>query len=71
MVFCWTQDSYSYPRNRIITGHLSHASVLGLNALLVESTATLTEHFAAETPSVICQGIVNKDVSLTPPHLPV
>lgn len=40
-----------------------HASVLGLNALLAESPATLAENFPDETLSAICQGIAHKDVS--------
>lgn len=50
-------------RNRVLTTHFTHASVLGLNALLVESPTILTENFAAETHSIICQGIAHKDVS--------
>ncbi|THC89850.1 hypothetical protein EYZ11_010690 [Aspergillus tanneri] len=48
-------------KSRVLTAHITHASVLGLNALLVESPTSLTEHFAAETHSVICQGVSNKD----------
>jgi hypothetical protein len=48
-------------RNRVLTTHFTHASVLGLNALLVESPTILTENFAAETHSIICQGIAHKD----------
>jgi hypothetical protein len=50
-------------RNRVLSGQFSHASVLGLNALLAESPDTMIEHFAEETPSIICQGIAHKDVS--------
>ncbi|KAJ5084239.1 hypothetical protein NUU61_008818 [Penicillium alfredii] len=50
-------------KNRVLAGQLSHASVLGLNALLTECPGILTENFASETPSIICQGIANKDVS--------
>lgn len=42
--------------------NFSHASILGLNALLVESPSSLTEHFAAETVNLICQGVTHKDV---------
>lgn len=48
-------------KNRILNGQLSHASVLGLNALLAEAPASLVEQFPDETVSVICQGIVDKD----------
>jgi hypothetical protein len=47
----------------VLTSNISHSSILGLNALLVESPASLTEHFAAETQNLICQGVTNKDVS--------
>ncbi|KAJ6172382.1 eIF-2-alpha kinase activator GCN1 [Penicillium chermesinum] len=48
-------------KNRILNGQFSHASVLGLNALLAEAPATLTDTFADETVSAICQGIANAD----------
>jgi hypothetical protein len=47
----------------VLTSHMTHASILGLNALLVDSPLSLTEHYAAETQSIICQGVSNKDVS--------
>lgn len=50
-------------RNRILAGHFSHASVLGLNALLAESPSSLIDNFPDETPAAICQGIANNDVS--------
>ncbi|KAJ6103211.1 hypothetical protein N7486_005638 [Penicillium sp. IBT 16267x] len=52
-------------KNRILNGQLSHSSVLGLNALLVEAPSILLEHFPTETPSTICQGIVNKDTFIS------
>ncbi|KAE8163123.1 armadillo-type protein [Aspergillus tamarii] len=48
-------------KNRVLTMHPTHASILGLNALLVDSPSSLMENFAAETISVICQGVTNKD----------
>jgi hypothetical protein len=48
-------------KNRVLTSHMTHASILGLNALLVDSPLSLTEHYAAETQSIICQGVSNKD----------
>ncbi|KAE8335069.1 hypothetical protein BDV24DRAFT_14814 [Aspergillus arachidicola] len=48
-------------KNRVLTTHPTHASILGLNALLLDSPSSLTENFAAETISVICQGVTNKD----------
>ena len=46
----------------MLTTNFTHASILGLNALLVESPSSLLENFPAETPSIICQGISNTDV---------
>lgn len=48
----------------MLTSHMTHASILGLNALLVDSPSSLTETYTAETQSIICQGVSNKDVSL-------
>ena len=53
-------------RSRILTTHFTHPSVLGLNAILAESAGLLAEHFASETPSIICQGMKQKDVSRLP-----
>ncbi|OJJ50496.1 hypothetical protein ASPZODRAFT_126377 [Penicilliopsis zonata CBS 506.65] len=52
-------------KGRVLTTHFTHASILGLNALLVESPTSLTENFAAETPSIICQGIAHKDTFIS------
>lgn len=49
-------------RSRVLTTNFSHASILGLNALLVEAPKMLLENFTTETPSVICQGVSNSDV---------
>lgn len=54
---------FSFGRNRVLSPQSTHVSVLGLNALLVESPKTLTEGFGAETHAAICQGVSNKDVS--------
>ncbi|KAJ6134355.1 eIF-2-alpha kinase activator GCN1 [Penicillium sp. IBT 18751x] len=48
-------------KSRILNGEYSHASVLGLNALLAEAPATLMEHFPTETITAICQGVADKD----------
>ncbi|CAG7948152.1 unnamed protein product, partial [Penicillium nalgiovense] len=48
-------------KNRILTGSLTHAAVLGLNALLAECPEVLTEHFSVELPTVICQGLAKQD----------
>ena len=46
----------------MLPAHMSNASVLSLNSVLLESPSVLTESYAQETPAVICQGIRNKDV---------
>ncbi|CAG8889599.1 unnamed protein product [Penicillium egyptiacum] len=56
-----TASSVPLIKNRILTGSLSHAAVLGLNALLAECPEVLTEHFSVELPTVICQGLANQD----------
>jgi hypothetical protein len=51
-------------KNRVMTTHFTQASVLALNAVLLESPQTITESaFAEELPSLICQGISNRNVS--------
>ncbi|EGC41862.1 60S ribosomal protein [Histoplasma capsulatum var. duboisii H88] len=52
-------------KSRALTPHLSHSSILNLNALLVESAAFLVEKFHSETPSVISNGISNKDTFIS------
>jgi hypothetical protein len=47
-----------------MTTHFSQASVLALNAVLLESPSTLTESaFADDLPQVIRQGMASKNVS--------
>ncbi|KAL4779325.1 armadillo-type protein [Aspergillus varians] len=48
-------------KSRVLTPNFSHASILGLNALLVESPSSLTEQHATETQNLICQGVTHKD----------
>ncbi|KAL4925909.1 putative translational activator [Aspergillus undulatus] len=48
-------------KSHVLTANFSHASILGLNALLVDSPSSLTEQYAAETQSLICQGVTHKD----------
>ncbi|KAG9242001.1 60S ribosomal protein-like protein L19 [Calycina marina] len=48
-------------KNRVVTTHFSPASVLALNAVLLESPTSLTEgFFADDLPGAICQGMGNK-----------
>ncbi|KKK21120.1 translational activator GCN1 [Aspergillus rambellii] len=48
-------------KGRVLSANFSHASILGLNALLVESPSSLTEQYATETQNLICQGVTHKD----------
>ena len=51
-------------KNRVMTTHFSQASVLALNAVLLESPSSLTKSsFADDLPGVICQGMGSKSVS--------
>ena len=52
-------------KNRVLPAHFSQASVLALNAVLLESPSSLTETaFADDLPTVICQGMSNANVSI-------
>ena len=59
-----TFDVSSLIKTRVLTTHVSNVTVLNLNSVLLESPATLTEHFASETPNIICHGIRSKNVSV-------
>ncbi|PYH95398.1 60S ribosomal protein L19 [Aspergillus ellipticus CBS 707.79] len=48
-------------KNRVLAANMSHASILGLNALLVESPSSVTETYSDETLAVITQGLTHKD----------
>ena len=58
-----TFDASSLIKTRVLTTHMSNATALNLNSVLLESPTTLTEHFASETPNIICHGIRSKNVS--------
>ncbi|WEW57900.1 translational activator of GCN4 [Emydomyces testavorans] len=49
-------------KNRVLTTHFTHLSVLALNSILVESPKSITDRFPNETVSTLCEGIKNKDV---------
>ncbi|KAF2203113.1 translational activator [Delitschia confertaspora ATCC 74209] len=44
-------------KSRVLTTHFSKATVLALNAILLDSAEALTKSFPDETVSTICQGI--------------
>ena len=52
-------------KQRVLTTHFTNASVLSLNAVLLESPDTLLTAFAQETPSIICHGIQSKHPFIT------
>ena len=55
-----TPDANGLIKQRALTSRFTPASVLNLNAILVESPKALTENFGQETPAIICQGIDSK-----------
>lgn len=46
-------------KTRVLTTHFNKASILALNAILLDAPDALTESFADETVSVICQGVAH------------
>lgn len=46
-------------KSRVLTTHYNKASILALNAILLDAPKALTGSFAEETVSVICQGIAH------------
>lgn len=58
-----TFDVSSLIKAHVLTSHMSNTTALNLNSVLLESPPTLTEHFAIETPNIICHGIRSKNVS--------
>ena len=53
-------------KHRVLANHITTSSALALNSVLLESPSTLLESFSHETPTIICQGINNKSVSVLP-----
>jgi len=51
-------------KQRVLTSHITASSALALNSVLLESPSTLLNSFPNETPTIICQGIGNKSVSI-------
>jgi hypothetical protein len=63
------ESAGSLIKNRVMTSHLSHSSVLALNSVLLESPKSLTESaFAEDLPALLCQGISSKNVSTRHPE---
>ncbi|KAJ4375282.1 translational activator of GCN4 [Neocucurbitaria cava] len=60
LISCLPEDiAASLLKSRVLTTHYNKASVLALNAILLDAPEALTESFADETVSVICQGIAH------------
>lgn len=59
---CDVANILCFLRNRVLTAQATHGSVLGLNALLVDSPSSLLENFGDETHATICQNVKNQDV---------
>lgn len=53
-------------KNRVVTPHFTHSSVLALNSVLAESPdALLQSSLVDDLPDLLCQGVINKNVSCT------
>ena len=60
LISCLPEDiASSLLKARVLTTHYNKASVLALNAILLDAPEALTESFADETVSIICQGIAH------------
>ena len=59
-------SAMSMIKNRVICQPSTQASVLALNAVLLESAASLTRDFSIEARNVLCNGMTNKSVSAYP-----
>ncbi|KAI4909720.1 hypothetical protein J4E85_011542 [Alternaria conjuncta] len=58
LISCLPEDvASSLLKARVLTTHYNKSSVLALNAILLDAPEALTESFADETVSVICQGV--------------
>ncbi|KZM25341.1 translational activator of GCN4 [Ascochyta rabiei] len=60
LISCLPEESAaSLIKTRVLTTHFSKASLLALNAILLDAPEALTGSFADETLHVICQGIAH------------
>ncbi|KAI2486052.1 Translational activator [Pyrenophora tritici-repentis] len=60
LISCLPEDvASSLLKARVLTTHFSKASVLALNAILLDAPEALTGSFADDTITVICQGIAH------------
>lgn len=60
LISCLPEDvAAGLLKSRVLTTHFNRASILALNAILLDAPEALATHFAEDTVSVICQGIGN------------
>ncbi|KAF1838159.1 ARM repeat-containing protein [Decorospora gaudefroyi] len=60
LISCLPEEvASSLLKARVVTTHYSKASVLALNAILLDAPEALTPSFADDTVSVICQGMAH------------
>ncbi len=60
LISCLPEDiAAGLLKSRVLTTHFSKASILALNAILLDAPESLVESFADETVSVICQGVAH------------
>lgn len=52
-------------RQRVLVSHVTTASILNVNSVLLESPASLTQSYVQETLTVICNGIKSRNVRIT------
>lgn len=52
-------------KSRVLTTHFTRPSVLALNAILLDSPDTLTQHFTSETVATITRGINSQDAMIS------
>lgn len=60
LISCLPEDiASSLLKARVLTTHFNKASVLALNAILLDAPQALADNFADDTVSVICHGIAH------------
>ncbi|KAL8952549.1 MAG: hypothetical protein Q9222_001539 [Ikaeria aurantiellina] len=57
-------NAASLMKQRVLASHITISSILNLNAVLLESPASLIESYPQDTSNLICQGIKSKQTSI-------
>ena len=66
LISCLPEESAaSLIKTRVLTTHFSKASVLALNAILLDAPEAFTERFPDETLHVICQGMAHSQPAIS------